>query len=197
VYRRAPGFQVTQYFEPLLADFDGDGGTDDLFGVAQRFPGGRFVNSLNLPDSYGIGANWLPIKERLTLTLDLERILYSNLLDGFVPGVNVLTEIDAQFKIDDATNVRVGAEYLFYNDRNSLPPMALRGGAYMESDARITATFTGENALASPEVFAGRGRVYHGTLGLGFIFRKFQLDAGADISDLDDEYLVSFIYRGK
>ena len=48
-------------------------------------------NRLHLPDILGIGASWQP-NDRMTVAADVEWVRHSNLLDGFVAGVNVLTD---------------------------------------------------------------------------------------------------------
>ena len=46
-----------------------------------------------------------------------------------------------------------------------------------------------------PEVFRGRDSRLHGTLGLGFNFRHWSLDAAADLADTNSEFLISLLYR--
>src|SRR6266850_727723 len=91
VVRRAPKLAVAEEVIP---------GTD-LFGVTTRL-GRRFTNEFNIPDSFGVGGSWRPT-QRLTFALDVERVRYSSLADGFVPGVNALTGPTARFTVDDAT----------------------------------------------------------------------------------------------
>ena len=191
VYRKGPDFTVQE-------NIDSTG--FDLFAVGNRFPGQSFPNRFNLPDVFGAGASWFFLEQRLTLALEIEHILYSNLLDGYVAGVNVLTSPGAEFDIDDATDYRLGAEYAFVNADNAMPPLALRGGAYRQSAATIEAITTGTPAqpgFASSDVFSGESAEYHGTIGAGIFLKRFQIDLAADFSDSKNEYLVSFIYRGK
>jgi len=185
VYRNGPDFSVVEYLE-----------VNDDVDLGERAKSGRFSNRFHLPDSYGIGTNWRPT-DVLTLSLDVERIIYSNLLDGYVSGVNILTGKDARFTIDDANNARLGAEYVFLNAENSLPPLALRGGVFTEGDSTIRAEFTGSESFATEEVFAGRDRQNHVALGLGIVLKRARVDLAADFSEFRNEYLVSFVYQSK
>jgi long-subunit fatty acid transport protein len=197
VYRRGPRFTV---IEQVIAseDADGDGQPDglDLFGTTNRL-GTEFENQFSLPDSFGIGGNYLLLQQRLTLAVNVERLIYSNLLDGYVPGVNILTSEDAEFDVGDATDYRFGTEYIWFNDKNALPPVALRGGAFVESDSTISASFTGSGGFATEEIFAGGENRPHLTLGLGISLKRWNIDMASDFSETDNEYLLSVIYRGK
>ena len=139
--------------------------------------------------------------QRLTLALNVEWIRYSNLVDGYVPGVNILTREDAVFDIDDSIDTRFGTEYILFNEKNWLPPLALRGGLMLESDTTITARSpgtiqgSGHAPFASPAAFEGRDDQLHLTLGVGFNFEHWKVDVAADLADTDNEFLVSVIYR--
>jgi hypothetical protein len=202
VFRQAPKFDVIEQIDPEGPDGDSDGFPDssiDLFGVRAR-QGLSFINQFNLPDFFAVGGSYA-VSDRLTLALDIERILYSNLLDGYVAGVNLLTSDDAEFTIDDATDFRAGAEYILFNENNPLPFMALRGGLFAESDSTIRAISTGSLGFATErglnDVFSGRGDQLHAAIGVGFIWDRLKVDFGADFAESDNEYLLSIIYRGK
>ncbi len=196
IYKKGPRFAVEEVITSST-DLNGDGEPDglDVFGVGARL-GTRFNNRFSLPDTVAVGGSWLP-SGRLTLTAEIQRVLYSNLLDEYISGVNVMTSPDAEFTIDDATDYRVGLEYVLLNRNSWLPPLALRGGAFSEEASTIRAVSTGSSRLASEDVFRGSGRQEHLTLGLGFIFKRYKLDLAADFSELDNEFLLSFIYQGK
>ena len=117
-------------------------------------------------------------------------------MDGFVSGVNTLTDFDAEFTVDDATEVRVGVEYvLLVGER--LKRVALRAGFLTESDNAIRATDTGTESFASEESFAAGDDEERITAGVGLNWENFTLDVAASLGDGRDEFLVSFIYRGK
>jgi len=196
MYRQGASFSVPERITSA-ADSNGDGIPDglDVFGVTGRL-GPSFSDRFSLPDTFGVGASG-NLSERMTITGAIDYIRYSNLLEGYVPGVNVLTGVDAEFTIDDATDYRAGIEYVFPNRRIKFPPLALRGGAYTEESSTIRAASTGSGSFASEEVFRDSGRQGHLTLGLGFIMKSVKLDMAADFAETDNEYLVSFIYQGK
>jgi long-subunit fatty acid transport protein len=194
VFRRGPRFTAEEQITTEI-DSNPDGLPLDVFGVAARL-GNRFTDRFSLPDTFGVGGSW-NASEHLTVAADIEHVLYSNLLDGYVSGVNVLTSEDAEFTIDDATDLRAGIEYFFFNRDRSLPPLALRGGAYSEESSTIRARSTGSGGFATEEVFRDPGRQEHLTLGLGVSLRRYKFDLAADFSELTNEYLLSFIYQGK
>lgn len=194
VYRKGPSFRVTEQID-AIGSVDGMPTGIDLFGVRDRL-GFQFDNRFHLPDIAGVGGNWLPM-EQLTLSLDVEHIRYSNLLDDFVAGVNVLTQEDAEFKIDDAVDYRFGIEYLLLNVK-PLTALALRAGAFTESDSTIRAISTGTSeSFATEEAFRGRDTQLHGAVGVGINFKRFKIDLAMDWARTDNEYLISAIYQGK
>ena len=118
----------------------------------------------------------------------------SFLVDDYIAGVNILTQPDAVFTVDDATDYRLGAEYIVFT---KFSPLAIRGGIFTESDSTIRALSTGTNSLATPEAFAGKDDQLHGAVGLGLSRGRFQFDLGADFSESDNEYLISIIFQSK
>ncbi len=188
VYRQGADFTVAQRVDPEEGI--------DLFNK-RAIVGMGFANRFHLPDVFGAGGNVLLADKRLTLALDVNRILYSNLLDGFVPGVTPLTDADASFTVDDVTDYRFGGEYVFPNLNNPWPTLSLRGGVSSIGDSTIRAEFTGSNAFASEEVFRGDDRETHGSIGVGVNLKRYKIDLGADVSDSINEFLVSVIYQGK
>jgi long-subunit fatty acid transport protein len=196
VYRQGPTFAVQQNI--LLTPADNQQPTAmglDVFNVTQAL-GDTVTNTFGLPDNLGLGGNW-NATDKLTVAANIERIIYSNMLDGFIAGVNLLTDFDAEFTVDDATEYRLGVEYVFLNRNSKAPPIALRGGGFTQSDATIRATSTGTQGFGSEEVFSGGDDQVHGTVGLGFNFKRAKLDLAADFADTNNEYVISFIYRGK
>ena len=109
----------------------------------------------------------------------------------------MLTDEDWRFDSDDAVDVHVGFERILLNLENLLPPMALRFGAFSESDNTIEAKSTGAATIAPPEIFEGSGRQVHLSTGLFFALGRHKLDLAADFADTKNEYVVSFIFQGK
>lgn len=186
VYRHGPDFTVTERILP---------GGFDFKGVSDRL-GSRFSNRFHLPDIFGVGASWQP-SDRTTVAADVEWIRHSNLADGFVSGVNVLTDDEWRFDVDDAADLHLGLERIFFNMDNRLPPMALRIGGFSESDNTIEPKSTGSATLAPEEVFGGEGRQEHLSVGAFFSLGRYKLDVAADFADTDNEYVVSLIFQGK
>jgi len=189
VYRRGPDFTVTQSVSEEGLD---------VGGVRERL-GTTFENRFHLPDRYGIGGSWGPT-QRLTFSGDVERIEYSNLLDGYVAGVSILTSPDAVFDIDDGTDYRFGTEFLFLQ-KGPFLALALRAGASRESNSTIEAIDTGSGSFVpDAQAFAGGGAETHVAVGLGLTWGtggRYKLDAAADFADTSNAYLISFIFRGK
>jgi long-subunit fatty acid transport protein len=196
MYREGPSFSVTETI-PSAADANKDGSPDgmDLFAVTERL-GTSFVQQFSLPDTFAVGGS-VNVTGRLTVSGDVDYIRYSNLLEGYLPGVNAVTGPDAVFTIDDAYAFRAGAEYVFPNRRSKFPPLALRGGLYTEESSTIRAVSTGSETLASEEVFTADDLQEHLTLGMGFAMKRVKLDFAFDFAEIDNEFLLSFIYQGK
>jgi long-subunit fatty acid transport protein len=189
VFRKTADFRVEQRLGL-------DPGELDLFGVKTVY-GDRDVNRFNLPDSFGLGGSLVLLNnQQLTLALDVERIFYSNLKDNFLTGVNTLTDFDAVFDVDDGTDFRFGAEYVIAPGKKR-PPLALRAGTFVESASTVYARSTGTESFATEEVFSKGDDQWHGTVGLGVVFKRTKIDMAADFSETDNEYLVSVIFQGK
>src|SRR5262249_24548375 len=116
---------------------------------------------------------------------------------GFVPGVNTLTGFDAVFKADDGTDYRLGAEYIFRLENGKI--VAARAGVFTQADSTIRAvsTGTGSGVLATPASLPGRDREIHGALGLGIGVGRQQIDLAMDLGNSANEFLVSYIFKGK
>ncbi|MDB4324743.1 outer membrane protein transport protein [bacterium] len=192
VFRKGPDFTVDEEILLTLED-DAPSTGLDVFGVRDVI-GTPFGNRFALPDSWGVGGYWRP-GDRWTLSLDIQRILYSSLESDFVAGLNVLTDFDAVFAADDGTDIRFGVEHILASRRR--PRLAIRFGGYLEADSTIRAVDTGTNSLASEDVFEGDGDQIHGTFGLGILMRRFKVDLAADLSENRREYVVSFILQAK
>jgi len=158
-------------------------------GQAQEIAGERFTNVLHLPDSYGAGISFRPA-ESWTILLDLVEVQYSDLLDGYVAGLNRLSfpDSEAEFTVDDGTEVHLGLEKIFLGGKT---PIALRLGAWSDPDHRIRAA-AGSDLAA---VFPPGSEVTHVTFGFGATLRSIQLDFAGDVSDVNSAISMSAIYR--
>lgn len=176
VYRKGPRFKMQQ--------------TVDEVGFDRDF----FDFSLKIPDVYGAGVSYR-FFDRLTIGLDVVRIQYSQLLDNFqviYERTNVRPE---DFNLDDATEVHVGAEYVFFA-RDI--PFALRIGFYTDPDHKIRYIGATDNLNGkfNSIVFPGGKDRNHYTAGLGFVpTQGFQIDFATNQSDSVKEYVISTVYR--
>lgn len=171
-----------------------------------------FTNTIKVPDRASIGMAWTPFLSHgssalrtLVFALDVERVAYSDLVEDFVPGRNVLTSSDfvqsAEFDADDATEVHFGTEWRLINPAWSL---ALRLGAYLDENASIHVTdISGDagglqgqsGALVEGGFFEETDSEVHVTGGLGFGGSQFDLDLALDVADPSTRVILSTRYR--
>lgn len=168
----------------------------------------KFQNTLREPDRVGFGASYRTPRHWV-FAADVERIKYSDLLEGYRSGVNFFTSTDLQtstsivvsnleFTVDDATVVHAGAE--FRSRVRSGWGYAMRGGYYDAPDNRIrlSEVSSSDPAVTASflEAFSGGENVDHFTGGFSLITPGgFQLQFAADVADSGNEYLASAIYR--
>jgi long-chain fatty acid transport protein len=153
----------------------------------------------NVPRSYGIGLNY-KVTDTFGINFDVARMKYSDLTSDVrsslaPPGPAELAEV-GQLSIEDGTEIRLGAEYVFADMAN---PVVIRAGVWR--DPEHTIRFRGEpnpnfpNAVANALIFSVGDDEMHYTLGLGIAFEKFQVDLAADFSNPYDVYSLSGVYR--
>ena len=158
--------------------------------LAKDVFGSTFDNIIHVPDSYGLGLSFRPA-EPWTLLLDVVRVEYSDLLDGYVGGLNRISfpSDQAEFTVDDGTEYHVGLEKIFLSGTT---PIAMRFGAWSDPDHRIRAARSSD-LLA---VFPAGERVMHYSTGFGMTFKQsIQLDFALDVSSANSTFLFSTIYR--
>ena len=88
-----------------------------------------FTNVLKIPDVYGGGVSIKP-NDHMTITSDVVRIQYSQLTEGLVGGINLLTlgnGDNINYEVKDATEFHVGTEFIVFLGNI---PVALRAGYY-------------------------------------------------------------------
>lgn len=180
VFRRGPRFEMQQSLErgPTLP------------------PGARslFDFTLKVPDVYGAGVSYR-LFDRLTIGLDVVRTRYSQLLENFQIVFAQTTRPD-QYQLDDATEVHVGAEYVFFV-RNI--PFAVRAGFFRDPDHKIR--YTGPvNTDAERSVralFPGGKEQNHFTGGFGIALPipGLQIDFAVNQSDTVKEFVISTVFR--
>lgn len=202
VYHKGAEFGVTEtreQFNPTSGQFEA-GASDPL---------ASFTNVLKVPDRWGVGSSYEAGRNWL-FSLDVERIQYSDLLDGFQPGVNFFTSglipttllpVDPDtlvFDVDDGTVVHAGVEF----NITSRPGWnhAVRVGYFNQPDNRIRLA---EVDTGDPDVdellldlFRAGEDLDHYTVGFSFGTPVgLQLQFAGDFSDAGNEFVASGIYR--
>ena len=184
----------------------------NVAGAANAQPGFVFLDrevSFEAPDMLGVGFAWRA-SDAMTLTLDINRINYSNLTDPVVSGFFAEDELSpaqrevlGRLQIDDVIEPHVGFEYVMLDMQR---PLSLRLGAWyedrhninFEGDLNEFASFGPEaqlEALAFATVFSAGEDQLHYSLGLGWAFSSFQVDFAADFSDRQDILSLSGVWR--
>ena len=185
VYRRGPSFDYHAQSE-LLPVVTGGAAL-----VLVNLDKVRF----KVPDQFGAGLSWHP-SDSLVVNFDADYIEYSQLTRGIQSlfGTNATTV--SRLSISNGTELHLGAEYTFAQLQH---PFSLRAGVW--HDPRHSIAFEGDPgtdfpAIALATLFStGKGSQTHASIGAGFAFKKFQIDAAADFSDLTDVISVSAVYR--
>ena len=180
--------------------------------------GDRITNTIRVPDRYSIGFSFHD-QRHWVVAVDIEQIEYSDLLEGFQPGVNFFTseaiptdflrrsDEPLVFDVDDAMIFRLGVEY-------GVPVSGweffFRAGFFNDPDNRIRLEeFPIEEGLDPQELeiaqefeeiyksaFRAGDDVNHVTGGLSIATPiGLRLDLAADIADDGNQYLASLIWR--
>ena len=165
-----------------------------------------FQTEFNVPDRYSVGGSYAYGK-RWLFALQLERVEYSDQLEGFRSGVNYFTSgrvtdgsfttnpnASVQFTVDDGTFLRAGAEYLIPVDRARNRDLAVRAGYYLAPDNRIRMTSFNS---ADPQVnamylnaFPGGKDASHVTAGVGYTMGSSSFHLAVDVSSHDGNQIV-------
>jgi hypothetical protein len=169
----------------------------------------RFDNVLKVPDRWGVGASYFG--KQWLVSVDVERIQYSDLLDGYVTGVNFFTSdafpptllpgvTNLRFDVDDATVARVGGEYAFVT--RGQWQYAIRGGYFNQPDSKIALKSVGDDTIDSDveaillDLFREGDDVDHFTVGVTLgAPQGIQLQFAGDFSDAGDVLVGSVIYQ--
>ncbi|MCI0411197.1 outer membrane protein transport protein [bacterium] len=142
----------------------------------------------DVPDQLGTGVSVTAAD--FTVNFDVIRVFYSQLEDvqaGFSLFTHLLPFPKEQvvFRIDDGTDIHVGAEYLIRAESSVL---AFRGGFYRQSRNLfyfVTAPAAGDFLVPIFDTEA-HDPLNHITIGGGVTFGRVQFDAAADFA-LEDE----------
>ncbi len=141
---------------------------------------------LDLPDVYGLGIAFRSKDGAWTVGTEGSRVRYSSITRGL--DVDVFDP--NQIRLPDGIELRLGVEYVFVRAK---PIVALRLGAWRDPAHRVIA---GKDAdVFERAVFEPGKDEFHLTGGLGVVFDRFQVDLGADLSDLARLFSLSLVYR--
>lgn len=184
VYRHAPEFKYTASIIPGSVVF-------------ARVDKTAYFDT---PDMFGVGFVYRP-SDAWTLALDVSHVMYSelteNMQSNFVlddSGAVARAALDP-LQIDDGVEVRLGMEYTFTEAKI---PFSLRAGVWQ--DPEHTVRFQGEpasagDALANAVLFSTGADETHVSLGFGWAFEKFQVDAAFDASERNETVSLSGVLR--
>ncbi len=158
--------------------------------------GNEVKNVINVPDIYGLGIS-LRIGSDLTIACDVNRVMYSDLVDDFyffdstlVGTKNPWVRNGSQFQVNDTTEVHVGFEYIL---DLAGTPVALRGGYFNKPDHTIHYTETRLTYLTKFRQ-GDDDNIYSAGIGT-VIGENGQIDLAASIGDQVEEYVLSMVYR--
>ena len=171
VYRHGPS---------IGARVEATAGQAGDFGVP---PGAVFFEGtggpIKLPDVYGLGVAYRALDGRLTVSLQWDRVQYSDIATSL--------ELDDQ-TLDDADELHLGAEYVFLD---ATPVIAVRLGAWLDPDHQVRATT--DDPFVQALLPRGQDEMHYAA-GLGLAMENFQLDLAADFADRVDTLSLSAIY---
>ena len=174
VYRRGPRYDTQQTISVV-------GGSSTVLDFGFK-----------VPDVSAAGISYR-FFERLTVAFEATYIQYSQLVKGF--QVPLADSNATKYKVDDALELHLGAEYVFFVKDI---PLAARAGFYTNPDHRIRYTGGQHDASEAAErlLYAGGKDRYHGTAGLGIVpFPGFQIDFAGNYSKDIREFSVSTVFR--
>lgn len=202
------GFNAGGLFTLKQGPMGGSTGADLVLGVVYRRTGqfdfsafeGDIVAPVNRdstfdpPDTLAIGLS-SHVTPALTVAVDVARVRYSSLLDGYIRAQAGSEAKAPNFTIEDVTEIHAGVEYVF---PSRFSP-ALRLGAWRDPNHSVV-----YRTPANPDVFDERFSAYlpgdddvtHFTFGAGMAFSpRYEINGGADLSSRSKVFSVSAVLR--
>jgi long-subunit fatty acid transport protein len=183
VYRQGPEFDYDNAVPPVGA-----------------LPGTSGSSTFVVPDVWGLGVAYRP-NDNWRIGFDATRVEYSD-HSKFVQTQSGNERID-YLKLDDSTELRLGAEYTNAEARH---PYSIRFGAwhqpahqmYFDGDfipyTGTTLTPRQNDTNARAAMFRPGKDALHLTAGYGVVFDKFQIDTAIDISRPSRVFSLSMVY---
>ncbi len=135
--------------------------------------------TFHIPDVYGVGVSVRPIPV-LTINADAVHVTYSHLVDHFISINEDIRAIDKAYKANDVTEIHIGGEYFF----STKIPFAVRAGAWRDPAHAIEfrGPLTAPDAVAAAILYPKGSAQNHVSIGGGFAWPRFQIDAAYDRS---------------
>ena len=140
---------------------------------------------IGFPDVYGLGLAYRSQNGSWTVSFEWDRAQYSTIIESLPENDLITTDFVV---IDDADEVRLGAEYAF---RSLNPIVALRAGLWRDPDHRVRTIE--DDPLEQALLPAGTDEMHY-SLGVGLAFSNFQTDIAIDLSDQVSTAAISLIY---
>ena len=179
--------------------------------ILNGLPADSFDTTVVVPDRYALSGSYRSPLHWL-FSIELERVEYSDLLQGFRSGVNYLTSgqvaggafgIDptrsVEFTADDGLIPRAGLEYILWPGGRGGRQLALWGGYYRTPDDRIRMSeFNSDDGsvnAAYMKAFPGGEPSHHLTGGVGFDVGPSSFRLAGETSDQQNQVVGSFTYR--
>jgi long-subunit fatty acid transport protein len=177
-----------------------------------EIPETTLTNEFIVPDRWVIGASYRTPQHWL-FAVDVERVEYSDLLEGFRSGVNFLTgerlaeafsggDVDrVRYDVDDGRIFRAGAEYVRTLGGNKNNRLRFQAGYFRTPDDRIRMT---RFDSGDPEInrvfldaFPGNDEQDHFTAGIGFSWGDYAVQLAGSTSDQETQVVGSFSFELK
>jgi hypothetical protein len=153
-----------------------------------------------VPHTLALGAS-VRLRPQLTTAVEVTRVVYSRIREDFVIDQAQDVGREADFTIDDGTEVHVGVQYAMPSLKG-LP--RLRAGSWFDPDHSVRFSPTLAQLTVSDVVFDERlatalsrgASQVHLTGGLGLtLHRRLELNVGADVSKHQTRLSTSLIVR--
>jgi hypothetical protein len=157
-----------------------------------------FEGELTVPERAAFGVAFYP-SDSWVIAAEVTRIPYSDVLSRMQPFQGIEAEADIQYRIEDVTELHLGAEYTKFTDRRG---WSVRGGwwrdqthlPYVDESYEDARNDVNDRARAVQSVVRAKFKedVDHFTLGVGLSSGVVRIDAAIDWTDSSGtDFLVS------